>query len=98
PPPAPPAPAAPEGPGAAAEATLKIVSGAGAGESATVHRTATIGRDEGTDLRVLDPEVSRRHAQVSLEDGTAWIDDLGSLNGTFVNGERVIEHQRLFGG
>lgn len=91
-------PPAPTRTGSDGEGTLKIISGTGAGESATVRGSATIGRDEGSDLRVQDPEVSRRHAKVTVQDGNAWIDDLSSLNGTFVNGERVIERQSLVGG
>ena len=91
-------PPAPTRTGTAVEGTLKIISGTGAGESTTVHGSATIGRDEGSDLRVQDPEVSRRHAKVTVQDGNAWIDDLHSTNGTFVNGERVVERQSLVGG
>jgi EmrB/QacA subfamily drug resistance transporter len=80
------------------EGTLTIVSGPGAGESTTLHGSATIGRDEGNDLRVIDSEVSRRHAKVTVQDGKAWIDDLHSLNGTYVNGERVVDHKSLVGG
>jgi len=36
-----------------------------------------------------DPELSRRHAQVSLTEGGLLIEDLGSTNGTFVNGRRI---------
>ena len=39
--------------------------------------------------------VSRRHAEIIVERGRAWIRDLGSKNGTFVNGERVGETGRL---
>jgi EmrB/QacA subfamily drug resistance transporter len=91
-----PAPTTPSG--SEADGTLTIVSGPGAGESATIHGSATIGRDEGNDLRVPDPEVSRRHAKVTVQEGIAWIDDLDSLNGTYVNGERVLERQSLFDG
>jgi hypothetical protein len=47
-----------------------------------------IGRAEG-DIRVPDPKASGRHAQVELTGGEAWLRDLGSTNGTFVNGARV---------
>jgi len=92
------APPAPTRTGSAVEGSLKIISGTGVGESTTVHGSATIGRDEGSDLRVQDPEVSRRHAKVTVQDGNAWIDDLHSTNGTYVNGERVVENQSLVGG
>src|SRR5687768_10616802 len=91
-------PPAPTRTGSVGEGTLKIIGGPGAGESTTVHGSATIGRDEGSDLRLQDPEVSRSHAKVTVQDGTAWIDDLKSTNGTYVNGERVLEHQSLVGG
>jgi pSer/pThr/pTyr-binding forkhead associated (FHA) protein len=42
-----------------------------------------------------DPQVSRKHAAIRLEDGTAVIEDLGSTNGTFVNGEQISGTQQL---
>jgi ABC transport system ATP-binding/permease protein len=49
-----------------------------------------IGRLHGTDVVQLDhPNVSRRHAAVEVHDGGIRIRDLGSTNGTFVNGERI---------
>jgi hypothetical protein len=48
-----------------------------------------VGRSLSADVRFDDPTVSRRHALFHLEDGIARILDDRSLNGTFVNGERV---------
>ena len=49
-----------------------------------------IGRDPGCD-RVVDlPMVSGRHARLRRAEGRAWIEDLGSANGTFVDGRRVV--------
>ena len=48
-----------------------------------------IGRDESCEIHIDDPMISRRHAEVSLVDGHWWIADLGSRNGTLVDGERV---------
>lgn len=48
-----------------------------------------LGRSKEADIRVPDDNVSRRHAEVRLEDGACWIVDLGSMNGTIVNGRRV---------
>jgi hypothetical protein len=48
-----------------------------------------LGRSRDCDITLEDPNVSRRHAEVRLEDGTWWIVDLGSTNGIEVNGERV---------
>lgn len=47
-----------------------------------------IGRVEG-EVRLTDPRVSGRHAQVELSGGEVWLRDLGSTNGTFVNGARI---------
>ncbi|MCC6681689.1 MAG: FHA domain-containing protein [Phycisphaeraceae bacterium] len=47
-----------------------------------------IGRQVG-DLRLMDTQVSRRHAQIAFENGAWILRDLGSTNGTFVNGEVV---------
>jgi predicted Zn finger-like uncharacterized protein len=48
-----------------------------------------IGREEG-DVITRDPETSRRHAQLEIAgDGTVWITDQQSTNGTFVGGERI---------
>jgi predicted component of type VI protein secretion system len=54
----------------------------------------TIGR-EGADITLDDDQVSRSHARVSVADGTVTIEDLGSTNGTFVNGARIEEATTL---
>jgi EmrB/QacA subfamily drug resistance transporter len=74
---------------------LIILSGPGAGTATAVTASATIGREPECDLQVLDPEVSRRHAKVTIRDGAASIADLHSANGTYVNGERILEPYRL---
>jgi predicted component of type VI protein secretion system len=58
------------------------------GREQTLEAGATIGR-EGCDVNLMDPEVSRRHAAIRSESGSLAIEDLGSTNGTFVNGERI---------
>jgi pSer/pThr/pTyr-binding forkhead associated (FHA) protein len=48
-----------------------------------------VGRHPACDVVVADPSVSRRHAQLTFRDGVWILQDLGSTNGTTVNGERV---------
>src|SRR5690606_8255897 len=48
-----------------------------------------LGRAEGNDVVILENGVSRRHASISFEDGRWVLRDLGTANGTFLNGSRV---------
>jgi predicted component of type VI protein secretion system len=56
-----------------------------------------VGRREGCDIVLNFPNVSARHCELSLHDGNWTIRDLGSTNGTKVNGEYLGE-QRLLPG
>jgi pSer/pThr/pTyr-binding forkhead associated (FHA) protein len=48
-----------------------------------------IGRDASNDISVNDAEVSRRHARLTFQGGKFVLEDLGSTNGTYVNGQRL---------
>ncbi|MCP3144962.1 FHA domain-containing protein [Pyxidicoccus xibeiensis] len=50
-----------------------------------------LGRQQGCDILLTEGGVSRTHARVFDEGGTVFIEDLGSANGTFVDGERIAE-------
>jgi ABC-type multidrug transport system ATPase subunit/pSer/pThr/pTyr-binding forkhead associated (FHA) protein/ABC-type multidrug transport system permease subunit len=58
---------------------------------------AVIGRDPGCRIRVPDPLVSRRHAELTYADGAWVLRDLGSSNGTYVDGQQV-QTLRIAGG
>jgi hypothetical protein len=49
----------------------------------------TVGRSKECDIVIEDPSASRQHAELRRENGAYWIVDLGSTNGTEVNGKRV---------
>jgi hypothetical protein len=51
-------------------------------------RSVVIGRSKECDIQLADPNVSRRHAELRQEGATYWVVDLGSTNGTEVNGRR----------
>jgi diguanylate cyclase (GGDEF)-like protein len=69
---------------------LVILSGTTAGRMLPVGKTTVIGRHGSCDVVIELEGVSRRHAQIELlPDGSAEVADLGSKNGTFVNGEPV---------
>jgi serine/threonine protein kinase len=50
-----------------------------------------IGRDQAAEVCLPDPMVSRRHCAIEVKDGSSRLRDLGSANGTIVNGKRVQE-------
>jgi pSer/pThr/pTyr-binding forkhead associated (FHA) protein len=58
---------------------------------------AVIGRSRECDVRVDDANVSRRHAEIRKDGDDYWVADLGSTNGTELNGRRV-ERSRLADG
>ena len=47
------------------------------------------GRNPDSDIVLEQGHPSRRHAQITLKDGSVWLEDLGSANGTFVNERRI---------
>ena len=68
-----------------------------AGQRISVETQLVIGRVVG-DLTIDDPLISRRHAVIRVAAGVLEVEDLGSLNGTWVNGERLEEPQALSAG
>ena len=77
------------------ELSLEIVEGTGAGELVALTGPVTIGRSREAGLVVTDALVSRRHALVTPTGPGAVVEDLGSRNGTFVNGQDIHGPTRL---
>lgn len=71
-------------------------SGALAGQRWTVTTEGLrLGREVGNEVHIDDPAVSRQHARIILHNGAVWVQDAGSRNGVFVNGERVSDHKQV---
>ena len=70
---------------------LVVRSGAQSGNRYVVDGLTTIGRHPESSICLDDVTVSRRHAQVVLDNGRYVVRDLGSLNGTYVNQMRIDE-------
>lgn len=48
-----------------------------------------VGRSSDLDMVLVEDMVSRKHARIAMQSDQIWIEDLGSTNGTFVNGEKI---------
>jgi pSer/pThr/pTyr-binding forkhead associated (FHA) protein len=71
--------------------TLKFISGKYQGGEFPLrpNREITVGRSSDLDMVLVEDMVSRKHAKITTDDRTVSIQDLGSTNGTFVNGEKI---------
>ena len=77
---------------------LRMMKGVPAYGVYFVDGAASIGRNEDSDIFLVDPSVSRSHATIQIENDGAAVTDLGSTNGTFVNGERITGSRCLVSG
>jgi hypothetical protein len=69
-------------------AHITLTTGPRAGDRIEIVGELTVGR-ETADIVVADDEMSRRHAVLRVSDGALSVEDLGSLNGTWVEGRRI---------
>jgi hypothetical protein len=74
---------------------LSVETGPLSGLSFGVDDAVTLGRALDCDIAVVTPQVSRQHARLFVEDGQLYVEDLGSSNGTIVNGRRIEERRAL---
>ncbi|HUA45883.1 MAG TPA: FHA domain-containing protein [Solirubrobacteraceae bacterium] len=74
------------------------MSGPAAGRTVDIEEGEVVIGREATDLDIDDPELSRRHAVVRRFANRLQVEDLGSTNGTYVDGTRIAEPTLLGGG
>jgi len=78
---------------------LTIITGGASGQQFKVTKgNAVIGRAPSVELRIEDDGMSRTHARIRAETNRAWVEDLGSRNGTFLNGTRITAPMELHDG
>jgi hypothetical protein len=83
---------------AVAEVQLVIVEGPNTGRDFDLAGSLIVGRGEDAGIVIDDDEASRRHASLSSTGDSVLVQDLGSTNGTFVNGERISSPEPARGG
>ena len=59
------------------------------------NKEIVVGRSSDLDMVLVEEMVSRKHARIAYENEAIVIEDLGSTNGTLLNGEAVVEPIRL---
>ncbi len=77
---------------------LFVLQGPDQGAVFPIPHGGLIGRDSKSDIVLGSDTVSREHARLTLHGGQAYVADLGSSSGTFVNGERAVGRTRLADG
>jgi pSer/pThr/pTyr-binding forkhead associated (FHA) protein len=80
---------------------LKAIAGDLLGQEFAITSPAhcVLGRSRACMLRLPgDATVSRQHCLIELDEERVWVQDLGSLNGTLVNGEKIGQRERNYAG
>lgn len=73
----------------AEQAYIIVIAGPNVGEMYKVGTGGDIGRGQDAEFRLTDTEISRRHATLIVKEGNVVLQDLGSTNGTLINGTSV---------
>ncbi|MDO8672226.1 MAG: FHA domain-containing protein [Dehalococcoidia bacterium] len=74
------------------------IAGWSAGDSIPLELTNSLGRSPGSAIRLIDDFVSARHALLDFKQKSWWVEDLGSTNGTTVNGKTVNKATKVLPG
>jgi pSer/pThr/pTyr-binding forkhead associated (FHA) protein len=77
---------------------LFVVDGPDQGRSFALGPQSVVGRDPTAAINLVDEEISRRHALISVDEARATVEDLGSSNGTFVDGRQITDETELLPG
>ncbi len=77
---------------------LRMIKGVPAYGVYFIEGKVTVGRSEESDIFLVDPSVSRNHAEMELDREGPLVRDLASTNGTFVNGDRIEGARHVFSG
>ncbi|MBN1652727.1 MAG: GGDEF domain-containing protein [Deltaproteobacteria bacterium] len=70
-------------------AYLILLAGNSVGEMFALKQVQVLGRGQQADLRIRGDGISRQHARIITTDSEVLLEDLGSTNGTYVNGRRI---------
>ncbi len=73
--------------------SLAVIQGAATGQIFPISKTRTVIGRSGADINLDDPESSRQHAALEIVADVAVLRDLGSTNGTWIELERIEQHQ-----
>jgi hypothetical protein len=88
------APAQPRS-GFAPQLVVVAAKGHEPGASWDLARGAILGRSDGAEIRVEDNFASSSHARIFSRGDHMWVEDMGSTNGTYLNGRQIREAERL---
>lgn len=64
----------------------------------SLDKDTTIGRGNQNNIIIKDPYISKRHLKIVKDEGDYYLEDLGSVNGTFVNGDKIMDVVKLKNG
>ena len=78
-------------------AKITVIENDMPGRTYRIRKKLSIGRDVQNDIQLIDVKVSRRHSIIEEKKGFFLVRDLGSRNGTYVNGVQIVERELVSG-